>query len=114
VFDRQRANKDPIVALPTRKLLTLSALAVLAAGLAYWGVGIGVAGGAHLRETGEGFIGEAEQFWLEVCILVSVVLAFFRATRWAAVTVIAAYVLALAAGYWAGYHWGNFIGWHPD
>jgi hypothetical protein len=80
----------------------------------YLGAGLGVAGGAHLYQTGEGFIGEAEQFWLEVFLLLSLILAFPRRTRWAALALTGAYVITLALGYWAGHHWGNFIGWHPD
>jgi hypothetical protein len=90
----------------------LTALALLP-GL-YLGVGLGVAGGAHLRQTGETFIGEAEQFWLEVFVLISLVLAFPRLTRWAALAVTGAYVVSLGLGYCAGHHWGNFTGWHPD
>jgi len=75
---------------------------------------LGVAGGAHLRETGEAFIGEAEQFWLEAFLLFSLALAFPRVTRWAALILSGTYVICLAAGYFAGHHWGNFIGWHPD
>lgn len=90
----------------------LAALAVLP-GL-YLGSALGVAGGAHLRETGEAFIGEAEQFWLEVFLLLSLVLAFPRVTRWAALTLTGGYVITLALGYCAGHYWGNFIGWHPD
>lgn len=97
-----------------RKWLTWS-IAATAAGIgAYLGAGLGVAGGAHLRATGEGFIGEAEQFWLEVFIVVSLLLAFPRATRWVSLALSGAYILSLALGYFAGYHWGNFLGWHPD
>jgi hypothetical protein len=90
----------------------LPALAMLP-GL-YLGAALGVAGGAHLHATGEAFMGEAEQFWLEVFVLLSLVLAFPRVTRWAAYALTGAYVASLALGYCAGYQWGNFIGWHPD
>jgi hypothetical protein len=78
------------------------------------GAGLGVAGGAHLHQTGEALIGEAEWFWLEVFVLLSLVLALPRVTRWAALALTGAYVISLALGYWAGHHWGNVLGWHPD
>ena len=80
----------------------------------YLGTGLGVAGGAHLRDTGKTFIGEAEQFWLGACLLGSALLALPRATRWASLAPIAGYAISLVVGYLAGYRWGNFIGWNPD
>jgi hypothetical protein len=79
-----------------------------------YGLGLGVAGGAYLRETGRAFAGEAEQFWLWVFLVLSLALAIPRATRRSSFLPIGAYVLALALGYWVGHAWGNVIGWHPD
>jgi len=101
-------------AKPVPRVLRIPILAVLIVGAAYLGAGLGVAGGAHLHEKGEALIGEAEQFWLNVGLLLCVVLGFFRPTRWLGVTMLAAYVFAVAVGYAAGYRWGNFMGWHPD
>lgn len=90
----------------------LAMIALLPA--AFLGAGLGVAGGAYLHQTGKAFIGEAEQFWLEAFVVISLILAIPRATRWAALALAGGYVIALVMGYWAGHHWGNFIGWHPD
>jgi len=81
---------------------------------ALYGVGLGVAGGAYLRETGRAFGGEAEQLWLLVFLFFSVALAIPRKTRRISLVPIGAYLAAVAVGYWAGHTWGNFIGWHPD
>jgi Ca2+/Na+ antiporter len=80
----------------------------------YLGTGLGVAGGAYLRETGKAFVGEAEAFWFEVFLVLSLFLFFPRVTRWAGITLLISYVVVLAFGYWAGWTWGNFTGWHPD
>jgi hypothetical protein len=83
-------------------------------GALFYGVGLGVAGGAHLREMGRAFTSDALQFWLWAFLLLSLALAIPRATRRISWTPIGIHPLTLTVGYWAGYHWGNFIGWHPD
>jgi hypothetical protein len=85
------------------------------AGLAlYLGIGFGVAGGAHLRETGVWFGGNAEQFWLVVNVVFSALLAIPRFKGPVALSPLATYLLSLGLGYAAGYLCGNFVGWTPD
>jgi len=52
------------------------------------GVALGVPGGAHLREAGKALVGEAEQFWLGVFLVLSFALGLFRTTRWGAVALL--------------------------
>ena len=113
MFDRQEQQRRSAL-IQMRKWLGWSGVALAGGPGFYLGTGLGVAGGAHLQETGQAFIGEAEQLWLEIFVLASALLAIPRATRWVSLALSGAYVLSLALGYWAGYHWGNFVGWHPD
>lgn len=78
------------------------------------GIRLGLAGGEHLRRSGEGFIGEAEQFWLEAFLVHSPALMIPRFTRTAGACLIASYSVALLRGYWTGDHCGNSVGWHAD
>ena len=80
----------------------------------YYAVGLGVAGGAYLRETGKALVGEAEWFWLWTFLLVSIGLATWRSTRRVSLIPLGTYIVGLGLSYLAGHHWGNFIGWHPD
>ncbi len=91
------------------------AAAVSSAGLAlYLGIGFGVAGGAHLRDTGVWFAGNAEQFWLIASVFCSALLAIPRSKGAIALSPMATYLVSLCLGYAAGYQWGNFVGWRPD
>jgi hypothetical protein len=80
----------------------------------FYGVGVGVPGGANLRETGRALTSDALMLWLYAFILLALALAIPRATRRISLVPLGVYLLALALGYWAGHHWGNFMGWHPD
>ena len=99
---------------PKRGWPAISMVALVVVLCVYLGTGLGVAGGAHLRDGGRVFISDASQLWLGVCLLGSVVLALPRSTRWASLAPAAGYVISLIVGYLAGYRWGNFIGWKPD
>ena len=100
----------------TQKLgwAAVSTIALVVMFFVYLGAGLGVAGGAHLRDTGRVFVGEAEQFWLVACVFGSGVLALPRVTKRAALAPMAGYVISLVLGYLVGYRWGNIIGWNPD
>lgn len=87
---------------------------LLGAPAACCATGLGVAGGAHLRETGRALVRQAEQLWFWVFLLASAGLVALRPTRRFFAVPVGVYLVALALSYWAGHQWGNFLGWYSD